>query len=195
MNCNTTHYRANSSSVPGDPTCMAKSEDLQYSVVESHLSENVGRNKQLFILIQEALNKGRTTLFLGKRKDLLKKMAKRFKEYRPMLVISETNKRTEEEERYLQNDCKLILGIFALAKEGLDLDRLDLCIISGSMADVEQAVGRISRLHPDKKPPLAIYLLDDSPMLYATFHKAQKSAECCANFIGHRTLTTIKTLL
>ena len=35
MNCNTTHYRANSSSVPGDPTAVAKALDEGYSIGKS----------------------------------------------------------------------------------------------------------------------------------------------------------------
>ena len=108
-----------------------------------------------------------------------------------MLVVSETNKRTDEENRYLQKECRLILGVTQLAKEGLDIDRLDTLIIHLPMADTEQAVGRISRLCEGKKTPMCLYLLDDCPVAYSVFSKAKKSFSVNAEYKGDFTLKEI----
>ena len=112
-----------------------------------------------------------------------------------MLIVSETNERSDEDEVYLQNTCPLIFGVTQLAKEGLDIDRLDTLIIHLPMKDTEQAIGRISRLCDDKKFPVCLYLLDDSPITYATYNNAKKYFRINADFKGERTLQTLKTIL
>ena len=170
-------------------------EKLHYSSVDSYLNQHSGRRKQVIILIQEALKKGRTVLFLSKRKDTLRALHKYFKEQKPMLIISETNNRTPEQDAYLQNECKLILGVVQLAKEGLDIERLDTLIIHLPIKDTEQAIGRIARLHLTKKSPKAIYMLDNHPMLYSTFTKAKKMFNVNGEYKGEVTLQEMKDIL
>lgn len=149
-------------------------ENISYTTVESYLSENSKRRKLLISLIRECLDGGRTVLFLSKRKDVLKSLAKVFSAYKPMVIVSETNKRSDEENEYLQKECRLIFGVTQLAKEGLDIDRLDTLILHLPIKDTEQAVGRISRLCEGKKKPVCLYLLDRCPITYAVFNNAQK---------------------
>lgn len=101
-----------------------------------------------------------------------------------MVIVSETAKRTEEEDYYLQNECRLVLGVTQLAKEGLDIDRLDTLIIHLPMKDTEQAIGRIARLHPTKKQPKAFYLLDNFPITQAVFTNAKKFLKINGDFKG-----------
>ena len=112
-----------------------------------------------------------------------------------MLIVSETNSRSPEDENYLQNTCPLIFGISQLAKEGLDIDRLDTLIIHLPMKDTEQAIGRISRLCEGKKFPLGLYLLDDCPITYAVYNNAKKFFKINGEFKGERNLLTIGTVL
>lgn len=175
--------------------CLKRGSELSYSVVDSFLNENSARRKLTISLIQKCLDAGRTVLFLSKRKDVLKALHKYFVRYRPMLIVSETNERSDEDEKYLQSTCPLIFGVTQLAKEGLDIDRLDTLIIHLPMKDTEQAIGRISRLHKDKKPPVGLYLLDDCPITYAVYNNAKKFLKINADFKGERTLQTIGTVL
>ena len=175
--------------------CLRRSSEMSYSVVDSYLNEHSGRRKTAIKLIQECLDAGRTVLFLSKRKDTLKTLHKYFAKYKPMLIISETNERSPEDEMYLQNACPLIFGVTQLAKEGLDIDRLDTLIIHLPMKDTEQAIGRISRLHKDKKTPVCLYLLDDCPITYAVYNNAKKFFKINAELKGERTLQTINTAL
>lgn len=176
-------------------SCLSKASEMSYSVVESYLDSHSGRRKTAIRVIQECLDAGRTVLFLSKRKSTLKALHKYFAKYKPMLIVSETNERSDEDEAYLQNTCPLIFGVTQLAKEGLDIDRLDTLIIHLPMKDTEQAIGRISRLCDDKKFPVCLYLLDDSPITYATYNNAKKYFRINADFKGERTLQTLKTIL
>lgn len=172
-----------------------KALDLSYTAVESYLSENAKRRKTTISLIQASLEAGRCILFLSKRKATLKSLSEYFAEYKPMLIVSETNKRTEEENNYLQNECKLIFGVNQLAKEGLDIDRLDTLIIDLPIKDTEQAIGRISRLHPNKKKPMALYLVDNCPFTYAVFNKSKTFIKINGDLKGDVTVERMKDVL
>ena len=175
--------------------CLRKGAEMSYSVVDSYLNEHAGRRKTAIRVIQECLDAGRNVLFLSKRKDTLRALHEYFVGYKPMLIVSETNERSEEDEAYLQSTCPLIFGVTQLAKEGLDIDRLDTLIIHLPMKDTEQAIGRISRLCEGKKLPTCLYLLDDCPITYAVYHNAKKFMKINADFMGERTLQTLGTVL
>ena len=175
--------------------CIRAAKALAYSSIDTYLNQNSSRRKLVIKVIKTALENGRTVLFLSKRKDILNLLAKYFKEYKPMVITSETNARTDAEEEYLQKECRLVLGVTQLAKEGLDIDRLDTLVIHLSMTDTEQAIGRIARLHPTKKPPIALYLLDNHPILYSTYTKALKSFSINGDFSGEFFIKDITKLL
>ena len=176
-------------------SCLSKASEMSYPVVESYLDSHSGRRKTAIRVIQDCLDAGRTVLFLSKRKSTLRALHKYFAKYKPMLIVSETNERSAEDDAYLQSSCPLIFGVTQLAKEGLDIDRLDTLIIHLPMKDTEQAIGRISRLCDTKKFPVGIYLLDDSPITYATYNNAKKFFRINADFKGERTLLTLGTVL
>ena len=63
-------------------------------------------------------------------------------------------------EREAASTKQMILSTFSLAREGLDLARLDtLCLLSPS-SSVEQAVGRILRPNNEKNTPLVLDVVD-----------------------------------
>jgi superfamily II DNA or RNA helicase len=163
---------------------LSRGKEMQYATLDTYLNENSRRMKLTIRLIQACLDAGRTVLFLSKRKDTLKNLTEYFAKYKPMLIVSETNSRTAEEEAYLQNECRLVFGVTQLAKEGLDIDRLDTLIIHLPMKDTEQAVGRVSRLHDRKQYPLCFYLLDNVPMAWAVFKNAKKFFSINGEFVS-----------
>ena len=176
-------------------SCLKRGEEMAYATVESYINEYSARRKEVIRIIEECMEAGRTVLFLSKRKDTLKSLHKYFAKYRPMLIVSETNVRSDEDEEYLQTKCPLIFGVNQLAKEGLDIDRLDTLIIHLPMADTEQAIGRISRICEGKKQPVALYLVDKCPLTYATFAKAKKTFAINADYKGDITLPMLKSVL
>lgn len=171
------------------------SQEMQYPTLDSYLNDHAGRRKETIQLIQKCLDAGRTILFLSKRKDTLRALHKYFEKYKPMLIVSETNARSEEDENYLQKDCRLIFGVTQLAKEGLDIDRLDTLIIHLPMKDTEQAVGRISRIHPTKQRPVCFYLLDQCPITYAVYSNAKKYFKINGEFKGEIKLRQVPQVL
>ena len=184
---NKTEYRELTSTV-------RRATEVSFPTLESFLSEHCGRRKRVIRIIQEALNAGRTVLFLSKRKEILKAMYKYFASYKPMLVISETNSFTDEEVRYMQDECPLVLGVTQLAKEGLDIPRLDTLIVHLPLKDTEQAIGRISRQYEGKKFPVAIYLLDQCAFAYGVFTSAQKVIAINGEYAGKVSLRNIQNI-
>lgn len=170
-------------------------ENMPYTVVESYLNENSKRRKLIINIIRECLDGGRTILFLSKRKDVLKSLANVFSDYKPMVIVSETNKRSDKENEYLQKECPLIFGVTQLAKEGLDIDRLDTLILHLPIKDTEQAVGRIARLYAGKKKPVCLYLLDRCPITYAVYNNAQKYIKINAEPKGDITFKDLDRIL
>ena len=175
--------------------CLSKATEMSYPVVESYLDSHSGRRKTAINAIQKCLDAGRNVLFLSKRKSTLRSLHKYFSKYKPMLIISETNERSQEDDKYLQDTCPLIFGVTQLAKEGLDIDRLDTLIIHLPMKDTEQAIGRISRLCAKKKFPICLYFLDDSPITYATFNNAKKFIRINGEFKGDITIQKLPSVL
>jgi len=174
---------------------LKRTSEMSYSVLDTYLSEHCGRRKLIIKLIQKCLDAGRTILFISKRKDVLKSLHRYFEKYRPMLIVSETNDRSEEDNKFLQEECRLVFGVTQLTKEGLDIDRLDTIVFHLPMKDTEQAIGRISRLCEGKKFPLGLYLLDDCPITYAVYNNAKKFFKINGEFKGERNLLTIGTVL
>lgn len=176
-------------------SCLKRGGEMSYSVVDSYLNEHSGRRKMAISIVQKCLDAGRNVLFLSKRKDTLRALNKYFAKYKPMLIVSETNERSAEDEEYLQKSCPLILGVTQLAKEGLDIDRLDTLVIHLPMVDTEQAIGRISRLYAGKKNAIAFYLVDDCPITYSVYSKAKKFFAINAEYKGDKTIQTLNTIL
>jgi len=67
----------------------------------------------------------------------------------------------EEDERKESAQAQVIFATKQYASEGLDIPALDTLVIATPMGDVEQAVGRIQRPHPDKKEPIVVDIRDD----------------------------------
>jgi superfamily II DNA or RNA helicase len=74
--------------------------------------------------------------------------------------------------------ARVIFATSQYAAEGLDIPTLDTLFLVSPMSDVEQAVGRIQRPHPDKKDPVVVDFRDDSvPMFEAQGRKRERFYE------------------
>ena len=69
---------------------------------------------------------------------------------------------TPSKDREEVSQRKIILSTYSMAKEGLDIPRLDTLIMSLPSSNIEQAVGRIQRSMPNKKIPLVLDIIDNS---------------------------------
>ena len=70
-------------------------------------------------------------------------------------------------ERAVSSNSRIILSTYSMAKEGLDIPRLDTLILATPKGDIVQASGRIQRKHSEKKIPLIIDVVDT----YSVFEK------------------------
>ena len=64
------------------------------------------------------------------------------------------------EERERATTCPCILSTYSMAKEGLDIPRLDTLVMACPKGDVVQASGRVQRKHSEKHTPLIIDIVD-----------------------------------
>lgn len=152
-----------------------KSEKQNTAILYNYLTENKRRRRRVVFIIEECMQSGRTVLFLSKRKNSLKRYHKTFACYKPVLVISKsTDKMSAVEKEYMQKDCRLIFGIEQLAKEGLDIDRIDTVIFDLPIKDTEQPIGRSTRVLPGKKQSVILYLLDENSLCFGLFNAAKR---------------------
>ena len=73
--------------------------------------------------------------------------------------IGENNK---EENKRVADNCDIILGTYGMLSRGTDIPRLSCLITATPRNDMRQIVGRIERVHPNKKKPLVIDIIDTS---------------------------------
>lgn len=76
-----------------------------------------------------------------------------------------------EQAKALEHD--IVVGTFAMAQEGLDVPEFDTLLLATPQVDIEQAVGRILREHPGKKPPLVVDYVDTEVPVAAGMFKAR----------------------
>lgn len=67
---------------------------------------------------------------------------------------------TPASERTRASERRCILSTYSMAKEGLDIPRLDTLVMATPKGDIVQASGRVQRKHPDKKTPLIVDFVD-----------------------------------
>ena len=74
---------------------------------------------------------------------------------------------TPASERDRAAERPIILSTYSMAKEGLDIPRLDTLVLATPKGDIVQASGRVQRQHSTKKTPLIIDVIDT----YSIFEK------------------------
>ena len=67
---------------------------------------------------------------------------------------------TKASDRAISSECRIILSTYSMAKEGLDIPRLDTLVMATPKGDIVQASGRVQRKHPEKNTPLIIDIVD-----------------------------------
>lgn len=125
------------------------------------------RNDKIIRQIVRALEKNRRILLLSDRLehlDLLEEGTRRAFELKgedgAAVSIGRYVGGLKSEERRAAAECDLILGTFAMAKEGLDIPELDVLILATPKGDVEQSVGRVLRELEGKKKPVVLDFVD-----------------------------------
>lgn len=128
------------------------------------LTESEGRNRMIIRLLMNALDTGRKVLLLSGRREHLNvlrqmlktEMGKKGKYYSTGLYVGGMT----EEQRLVSEEKDCIFGTFQMAAEGLDIPELDTLFLATPKGDIEQSVGRILRVSPEKKEPVVIDFVD-----------------------------------
>jgi len=137
--------------------------DGKFSLARLHtaLAEHTQRNERIVYLIRRALTAGRKVLVLSHRKSQLESFAEMlqslgFPEDSIGFYIGGKKQALLDEAA----TRRLILGTYQMAQEGLDIPDIDTLFLATPMSRVKQSVGRILRVHPDKKEPMVVDFVD-----------------------------------
>lgn len=134
------------------------------------LCSNTHRNKMICHFARTCFNKGRKTVIFS---DYIEKHLAVLEMMLPGWGIA-----ANDIGRYYGSTTKaeleraakkpVILATYQKMAEGTDIPELDTLIFASPKSNIEQALGRILREHPTKKPPLVFDIVDeDSPILQA----------------------------
>lgn len=143
---------------------------LSFTKLDTWVAENHTRNKILFSSIMNMIRRGRVPLVISKRRGVLEKMYEMAlnRGLNACLVVGGSDDITKEQ----ADTCDVFFGISQLAEEGLDLPRIDTLIPIHPIPDIEQAAGRIRRIHPGKKDPLVLWPMDEIDVYIRMTNKA-----------------------
>lgn len=143
--------------------------------VTSHLVQCETRNRQIIKLAIDAMKHGRKILLLSGRREHLKELSD--------ILDTEMQRKTlrfthgyyvggmTEQELHVSATRQMLFATFQMAQEGLDIPDLDTLFLVTPKGDIVQAVGRILRAHPDKRPPIVLDIVDNQIGMCANLAK------------------------
>lgn len=127
----------------------------------SNIAKSQDRTRAILPVLLRAYDQGRYILILSDRREHLEDIY-------GLLVASLARDGQmgyyvggmKQADREVSETKRIILSTFSMAREGLDIPRLDTLFMVTPQGDIEQSVGRILRTHPDKQTPLVIEMVD-----------------------------------
>ena len=153
--------------------CQNPDGTLNYTKMITYLTESAYRNQEIMKLVEE--NKEHSCLILSDRIEHLENMKSLLPPVMKAKAVMITGKMTskagkKEREEALElmrtGQKKYLFATYSLAKEGLDIPRLDRLFMTTPVKDeaiVIQSIGRIARTYPGKKDPVAYDFIDLIP--------------------------------
>lgn len=158
--------------------------------VISAIAMDEDRNKELATLIHAMFKAGRNFIGLSDRIEQLQAILRILHErgvpesqlalYTRSFVdgVGKTRETTPEELEYYRATSRIFLATYAMAKEGLDIPRLDSGMCLTPVADGVQAIGRITRILEGKPDPIWYIVKDENQRhLRGTYYAFIKSVE------------------
>ena len=145
----------------------------------SHLTENEDRNETILSCIE----KGKSSLILSERLEHLRTLMQGLPPDMAKEAVMVDGKMTSkkgklEREKALdemrKGNKKYLFATYQLAKEGLDIPRLERLYLTTPQSDyavITQSVGRISRTFPGKSEPIAYDFVDNIGQLVKSYKK------------------------
>jgi superfamily II DNA or RNA helicase len=130
----------------------------------SMLAKNEHRNKAIAYLIHTAAIKdGHPTVVVSDRISQLQSIKKWLVE---TYKVSENEigfyigNNSKAENKRVANTCLIILASYGMMSRGTDIPRLSCMILATPRNDMRQTVGRIERVHKNKKQPIIVDIID-----------------------------------
>lgn len=128
------------------------------------ITESKVRNELIAMNIIKALKAGRNPLVMSERLDQLKNIstAVTILAKRNLMNISQGFYIGGRSEKQLEeaSACDVVYATIQLAKEGVDIPRLDTLFLASPVGEVEQITGRVVRFKEGKKQPFVIDFVD-----------------------------------
>lgn len=158
--------------------CLNTDGTLNYAKLITYLTENHERNK----LIAESIER-RPSLILSDRlahlEDIMRLLPADMRQDAVMISGKMTTKKGKAEREQALEDMragrkKYLFATYSLAKEGLDVPRLERLYLTTPQKDyavVTQSIGRIARTFEGKADPIAYDFVDDIAYLVKSYKK------------------------
>lgn len=152
---------------------------IDYAKLTTILGEDERRNEIILDILKECKNN--YTLVLGDRLTQLSYLQEKIGYGVKIDGTMTSKKKKAQREQYIQDmrDGKenLLFATYGLAKEGLDIPRLDRLILASPHRDkatIIQSVGRVERKFESKKTPLVYDIVDDT-QFHSNMFKSRKT--------------------
>lgn len=152
---------------------------IDYSKLTTILAEDEDRNEIILDILEEC--KDKYTLVLGDRLTQLTYLQEKIGYGVKIDGTMTSKKKKEQREQYIQDmrDGKenLLFATYGLAKEGLDIPRLDRLILASPHRDkatIIQSVGRVERKFEGKKTPI-VYDIVDNTQFHQNMFRSRKT--------------------
>ena len=154
---------------------------INHTKVINHLTTDPHRNALILDMLEG--NHGMSSLILSDRLEQLERLMSRLPEDKRSQAVMISGKMTTkagkaEREQALEDmrsgRKKYLFATYSLAKEGLDIPRLERLYMASPVADyavVSQSVGRIARVFDGKADPIVYDLVDSSGYLTKMYKK------------------------
>lgn len=134
-------------------------------IIITEISKDVARNALIAVYVRKFHNSGRRTLLLSDRKEQLEKIKKmlvaRHGLTPPEIGLFHGTTRAAERRRILEK-CPVILATYGVFAMAVDVPDLRALIFATPLSDVEQSMGRVSRLCETAKDPFVLDIIDET---------------------------------
>lgn len=155
-----------------------KDRTLEFAAVLADMAEDEARNRLIY---EEMLrNKDKCCLVLSSRLSQLSCLYEKMRQVVCCEYINGKSSRKEREEsiaRVRDGTSRMLFASYALAKEGLDIPRMEVEFLATPYRDpvvVQQSVGRIMRPFKGKSQPVVYDFVDEKVGLCVSQFKSRK---------------------
>ena len=164
-----------------DRKCLNTDGTLNYAKLITYLTENLYREEIIINTIK--LNEGKSCLILSDRlghlEHLMNWLPSHMRKDAVMVSGKMTTKKGKAEREEAIEDMrtgkkKYLFATYSLAKEGLDIPRLERLFLTTPQKDyavVTQSIGRIARVCEGKSKPIAYDFVDNIAYLVKSYKK------------------------